>query len=103
MSPIVGRVVVIGAVTVRRTRDPRVLNFRTPAPGPAHVSALSPWLAALLLGLCMAGVGAAASPWRFWSSAEGLTESYSTVLARDREGRILVRHGNVATMTELDG
>lgn len=45
----------------------------------------------------------AASPWRFWNSADGITESYVTSLTPDLSGRLVIKHGNVLTLTVLDG
>jgi diguanylate cyclase (GGDEF)-like protein len=47
--------------------------------------------------------GKTLTPWRFWNSADGLTESYVTSLTPDRSGRLIVKHGNVAFLDILDG
>src|SRR5580658_7029808 len=36
----------------------------------------------------------AASSWRFWTKADGLAESWTFGLSRDRSGRVVVKHGD---------
>ena len=45
----------------------------------------------------------AGTPWRFWTKADGLAESWTSGLSRDSSGRVLVKHGDVSTATVLDG
>jgi diguanylate cyclase (GGDEF)-like protein len=48
-------------------------------------------------------VAESASPWRFWNSTDGLTESYVTSITPDQSGRLIVKHGNVPFLNVLDG
>src|SRR6266567_2833718 len=57
--------------------------------------------------ICMAllfvqGVHAASS-WRFWSKADGLAESWVFGLSAGIDGRVVAKHGDVPSDTELDG
>ncbi len=45
----------------------------------------------------------AASSWRFWTKEDGLAESWTFGLSRDGTGRVVVKHGDVATESVLDG
>ncbi len=57
-------------------------------------------------GACSGAAGAYEQEhdgWRFWSAAEGLTESYSTVVSALPHGRIAVRHGDVGSFDVLNG
>src|SRR5438270_7640280 len=59
--------------------------------------------AAVFLALVPFVAAHAASPWRVWSKSDGLTESWVFGLTPDSQGRILVKHGDVPTMSVLDG
>ena len=41
--------------------------------------------------------------WRFWTSADGLTESYTRGISAGPDGRIWLRHGAVSFSSSLDG
>ena len=41
--------------------------------------------------------------WRFWDVTDGLKESYTRSLTVDTSGRVWVKHGDVDTMSVLDG
>jgi len=41
--------------------------------------------------------------WRVWNTEDGMVEGYISQVSRTSSGRILVRHGDVATMNVLDG
>lgn len=43
------------------------------------------------------------SDWQFWTSADGLKESYSRQMSIGADGRLWVRHGAVNAMSVLDG
>jgi ligand-binding sensor domain-containing protein len=43
------------------------------------------------------------TPWRFWTAADGLRESYSRSLSLGATGRVWVRHGAARGVTVLDG
>jgi hypothetical protein len=45
----------------------------------------------------------AASPWRFWTKADGLSESVAFGLTADDTGRIVIKGGNVPSVNILDG
>ncbi|HWE52149.1 MAG TPA: hypothetical protein VG273_20310, partial [Bryobacteraceae bacterium] len=51
----------------------------------------------------LASAADAASPWRFWTKADGLPESVVFGLTADGAGRIIVKSGDVATLSILDG
>jgi len=59
----------------------------------------------VLLGLALtAGASAqSASPWRFWDSADGFVESYTSSAARDADGSVWVKHGAVGALDLLNG
>ena len=42
-------------------------------------------------------------PWRFWTAADGLKESYSRSLSLGAGGRVWVRHGAAFGVSVLDG
>ncbi|MDE3196898.1 MAG: hypothetical protein KGN84_11175, partial [Acidobacteriota bacterium] len=41
--------------------------------------------------------------WRVWNTADGMRESYISQLTRTPSGKIIARHGDVSTMTVIDG
>jgi len=41
--------------------------------------------------------------WRFWDVTDGLKESYTRSLTVDTSGQVWVKHGDVDTMSVLDG
>ena len=41
--------------------------------------------------------------WRFWRSSDGFTESFTRSVAAGADGRVVVRHGFVSSMSVLDG
>ena len=43
------------------------------------------------------------SDWQYWTSADGLKESYSRKMSIGADGRLWVRHGAVNAMSVLDG
>src|ERR1035437_4426805 len=43
------------------------------------------------------------SDWQYWTSADGLKESYSRKMSIGADGRLWVRHGTVNAMSVLDG
>src|SRR5260370_915260 len=45
----------------------------------------------------------AASQWREWTKADGLAESWIFGLTLDSEGRVVAKHGDVATESVMDG
>jgi hypothetical protein len=57
--------------------------------------------------LCLALIAVpqayAASPWRFWTKADGLSESVVFGLTADDAGRILVKGGDVPGINVMDG
>jgi len=55
------------------------------------------------LALVLAVPAYPASPWRFWNKADGLAESWTFGLTLDSEGRVVAKHGDVATESVLDG
>ncbi len=68
---------------------------------PAFGLAGSRWLQ-FLLALTAVLPARAASPWRFWTKADGLSESVSFGLTADAAGRIVVKGGDVP-VNVLDG
>ena len=59
---------------------------------------------ALALGMALCPVeGQGAARWRYWTVADGLTESFSRVVNRGSNGEIWVRHGTVAKLSVLNG
>jgi hypothetical protein len=60
-------------------------------------------LPALFLILAVGLPAHAGSPWRSWSKADGLAESWTFGLSLDGEGRVVAKHGDVATESVLDG
>jgi diguanylate cyclase (GGDEF)-like protein len=60
-------------------------------------------LSALFLALAIGFPAHAGSPWRSWSKADGLAESWTFGLSLDSEGRVMAKHGDVATESVLDG
>ena len=63
-------------------------------------------LAAFALCLCMlapAVVAQGHDPWRFWTIADGLQETYSYSLALGPGDSVTIRHGAVPFMSFLDG
>jgi diguanylate cyclase (GGDEF)-like protein len=56
-----------------------------------------------LLALTMLLPAHAASPWRFWTKADGLGESVAFGLTSDDTGRIVVKGGDVPSINVLDG
>jgi len=57
----------------------------------------------LFLALIAIPPAYAASPWRFWTKADGLSESVVFGLTADDAGRILVKGGDVPNINVLDG
>src|ERR1700676_4165007 len=41
--------------------------------------------------------------WRFWTSADGMRESYTRLISMGADGRIWMRHGAVDAMSIFDG
>src|SRR5258708_341242 len=60
------------------------------------------WLAAFLT-LILFLPAHAASSWRFWTKADGLTESVVFGLTAGNSGRVFIKSGDVPTITTLDG
>jgi hypothetical protein len=60
-------------------------------------------LPALFVALAMGLPAHAGSPWRSWSKADGLAESWTFGLSLDSEGRVVAKHGEVAAESVLDG
>src|SRR5580698_7682097 len=58
---------------------------------------------ALLLVLASESPAFAGSPWRFWNKSDGLAESWTMGLSLDGVGRVVVKQGDVATESVLDG
>jgi signal transduction histidine kinase/DNA-binding response OmpR family regulator/streptogramin lyase len=59
----------------------------------------------LLIGILISQTAKAQTPpdWRFWKAADGLGESYTPSLRLDAKGRVWAKHGDIATMSMLDG
>jgi hypothetical protein len=72
-------------------------GFKTPGRLPG-----TPWLL-FFLGAAVLAPARAESPWRVWSKADGLMESFTFGLSQDAGGRILVKVGDVSQITVLDG
>ncbi|MEP6715621.1 MAG: diguanylate cyclase [Terriglobia bacterium] len=47
--------------------------------------------------------GSLISPWRIWTSADGMPESYCTSLSQDAAGNLIIRHGDVTRISILNG
>ncbi|MCE5270119.1 hypothetical protein LLH00_02425 [bacterium] len=64
-------------------------------------------LVVLVSALCFAGEGQAddkiLSNWRFFTSADGLTESWSRFISIGPSGRVWVAHGGIDSLSYLDG
>jgi len=64
-------------------------------------------LLVLLSVLCLAGLAQAdeknLSNWRFFTSADGLTESWSRFISIGPSGRVWVAHGGIDSLSYLDG
>src|SRR6266545_4834023 len=43
------------------------------------------------------------SSWRFWTTEDGLTESYTRKISVGGDGRVFMRHGAVPNASVLDG
>jgi len=56
-----------------------------------------------LLALTVLLPAYAASPWRFWTKADGLGESVAFGLTADDTGRIVIKGGDVPSINVLDG
>ena len=67
-----------------------------------HLCASCKWLVVFLAIVSLSPL-CAASSWRFWTKADGLTESWTSGLSRDSNGRVVVKHGDVNSATVLDG
>ena len=65
----------------------------------ARLLAAATWL----LGLATFASAQRPPSWRFWEVGDGLTESYSTSVSVDRAGNVWIQHGDVDTMSHLDG
>jgi diguanylate cyclase (GGDEF)-like protein len=63
------------------------------------------WAGRVSLGLVLAAVcsGQSSTPWRFWGTTDGFTESYTSSLAAVQGGGIWVKHGNTRGVELLDG
>ncbi len=61
----------------------------------------------LLLSLVLAsGVragGQTSQDWRFWTSEDGMAESFSRKVSLNADGTVILRHGHIHSMTLLDG
>src|ERR1039458_10899983 len=59
------------------------------------------WGLILLLALPLAAHGQMG--WRFWTAADGMAESYSQSVGIAPDGTAWIRHGQVSTMSVLNG
>jgi len=60
-------------------------------------------ISAGLLGCALAVSAQQPEKWRFWTTADGLRESYTYSLSLDPAGRVWARHGAVHEMSVFDG
>jgi signal transduction histidine kinase/CheY-like chemotaxis protein len=67
-----------------------------------HLCASCKWLVVFLAIVSWSPLYGASS-WRFWTKEDGLAESWTFGLSRDSSGRVVVKHGDVATESVLDG
>ncbi|HEY3826446.1 MAG TPA: hypothetical protein VGL82_17900, partial [Bryobacteraceae bacterium] len=71
---------------------------------PSRLAARAVAVSALALLFPFAGFSAGApSPWRIWNKADGMPESWTFGLTLNAEGGVVVKHGDVATESILDG
>lgn len=75
---------------------------RRNTPYQAGRSTVRGWIA-ICLFFALLPTAEAASYWRFWTKADGLMESVVFGLTADSEGRILVKSGDVPSVSVLDG
>jgi len=57
----------------------------------------------LALVCALIGLGQTESPWRFWDTADGLTESYTSSISQGPDGALWVKHGDSRGVELLDG
>ncbi|MBI3280106.1 MAG: response regulator [Acidobacteria bacterium] len=60
-------------------------------------------ITALVLSLAVTGISASTKPWPVWQTADGLAEAYIRAISLDASGRVWLKHGEVSTLTILDG
>ena len=56
-----------------------------------------------LLALVLVSPAQSASPWRYWNKSDGLIESWVFGLTADADGHVVIKHGEVASESLLDG
>ena len=81
---------------------PFAIIWQKPRTKKSHLGARGKWLVAFLAIVTLSPLRAASS-WRFWTKEDGLAESWTFDLSRDGNGRVVVKHGDVATESVLDG
>jgi len=60
-------------------------------------------LLVLILVAALTGGAAEAPVWRFWRTADGLAEAFANPISADANGNVLVGHGHMTRMEQLDG